>query len=207
MYVNFKLAIETASQISGIRLWLTNEYMHSGLRDGGAKVFDHLTGMLNGKKPLFWGEFRSFFLFYSLFFVLLGSRHPFIFSVLYFWWPQVYVTVPFFQELNYLTKLSTNKVMLKLRRWFCFKLVLSWWFELLPLYEVQNNWTQHLLLSPFETGKERSFISFEIMKWVQISKCFFWKWWVWWKSSDKILTVIDAASCQFCRKDNSKMVG
>lgn len=53
MYVNFKLAIETASQISGIRLWLTNEYMHSGLRDGGAKVFDHLTGMLNGKKPLF----------------------------------------------------------------------------------------------------------------------------------------------------------
>ncbi|KAI8545056.1 hypothetical protein RHMOL_Rhmol07G0012900 [Rhododendron molle] len=53
MYVNFKLAMETASQIAGIRLWITNEYMHSGLRDAGGQVFDHLTGMLNGKKPLF----------------------------------------------------------------------------------------------------------------------------------------------------------
>ncbi|OMP00327.1 putative Proline iminopeptidase [Corchorus olitorius] len=53
MYVNFKLAKETASQIGGIRLWITNEYMHSGLRDGGGQVFEHLLAMLNGKKPLF----------------------------------------------------------------------------------------------------------------------------------------------------------
>ncbi|XP_015961876.2 uncharacterized protein LOC107485849 isoform X1 [Arachis duranensis] len=53
MYVNFKLSIETASQIAGIRLWITNEFMHSGLRDGGGKVLDHLLGMLNGRKPLF----------------------------------------------------------------------------------------------------------------------------------------------------------
>ncbi|KAL0397947.1 UNVERIFIED_CONTAM: Proline iminopeptidase [Sesamum calycinum] len=53
MYVNFKLVMETASQIAGIRLWVTNEYMHSGLRDGGGQVLDHLLGMLNGKKPLF----------------------------------------------------------------------------------------------------------------------------------------------------------
>ncbi|GMH00471.1 hypothetical protein Nepgr_002310 [Nepenthes gracilis] len=53
MFVNFKLALETASQISGIRLWITNEYMHSGLRDNGCLVLDHLLGMLNGKKPLF----------------------------------------------------------------------------------------------------------------------------------------------------------
>lgn len=53
MYVNFKLSMETASQIAGIRLWVTNEYMHSGLRDSGCQVFDHLMGMLNGKKPLF----------------------------------------------------------------------------------------------------------------------------------------------------------
>ncbi|KAL6493992.1 hypothetical protein OROGR_031901 [Orobanche gracilis] len=53
VYVNFKLAMETASQIAGIRLWITNEYMHSGLRDAGALVLDHLLGMLNGKKPLF----------------------------------------------------------------------------------------------------------------------------------------------------------
>ncbi|KAL2490319.1 alpha/beta-Hydrolases superfamily protein [Abeliophyllum distichum] len=53
MYVNFKLALDTASQIAGIRPWITNEYMHSGLRDGGGQVLDHLLGMLNGKKPLF----------------------------------------------------------------------------------------------------------------------------------------------------------
>lgn len=53
MYVNFKLSTETASKIAGIRLWITNEFMHSGLRDDGNKVLDHLFGMLNGKKPLF----------------------------------------------------------------------------------------------------------------------------------------------------------
>ncbi|EEF50593.1 proline iminopeptidase [Ricinus communis] len=53
MYVNFRVAMETASQIAGIRLWITNEYMHSGLRDAGGRVLDHLLGMLNGKKPLF----------------------------------------------------------------------------------------------------------------------------------------------------------
>ncbi|GMN45087.1 hypothetical protein TIFTF001_014273 [Ficus carica] len=53
IYVNFKLAMETASQIAGIRLWITNEYMHSGLRDSGSRVFDYLMGMLQGKRPLF----------------------------------------------------------------------------------------------------------------------------------------------------------
>lgn len=53
MYVNFKLVMETVSQIAGIRPWVTNEYMHSGLRDSGSRVFDHLMGMLNGKRPLF----------------------------------------------------------------------------------------------------------------------------------------------------------
>lgn len=53
MFVNFKVATETAAHIAGIRLWVTNEYMHSGLRDGGSHVFDHLMGMLKGKKPLF----------------------------------------------------------------------------------------------------------------------------------------------------------
>ncbi|KAK9743053.1 hypothetical protein RND81_03G213800 [Saponaria officinalis] len=53
LYVNFKLAMETADHISGIRRWITNEYMHSGLRDDGSRVFDQLMGMLNGKKPLF----------------------------------------------------------------------------------------------------------------------------------------------------------
>ncbi|KAK1412219.1 hypothetical protein QVD17_33279 [Tagetes erecta] len=53
MFVNFNLAMETAAEIAGIRLWVTNEYMHSGLRDGGGHVLDHLMGLLHGKKPLF----------------------------------------------------------------------------------------------------------------------------------------------------------
>ncbi|RRT51899.1 hypothetical protein B296_00050830 [Ensete ventricosum] len=53
MYVNFKLAMETASEIAGIRLWVTNEYMHSGLRDNGYQVLEQLIGMLQGKKPWF----------------------------------------------------------------------------------------------------------------------------------------------------------
>ncbi|GKU96823.1 hypothetical protein SLEP1_g10015 [Rubroshorea leprosula] len=43
----------TCSEIAGIRTWITNEYMHSGLRDAGVQVFDHSMGMLNGKRPLF----------------------------------------------------------------------------------------------------------------------------------------------------------
>ncbi|KAF6157580.1 hypothetical protein GIB67_037153 [Kingdonia uniflora] len=53
MFVNFKLAMGTAKEIAGIRLWVTNEFMHSGLRDGGGDVFDHLLGLLDGRKPLF----------------------------------------------------------------------------------------------------------------------------------------------------------
>ncbi|XP_022980807.1 uncharacterized protein LOC111480091 isoform X1 [Cucurbita maxima] len=53
MFVNLKLAMETASQIAGTRLWITNELMHSGLRDAGPQVVDQLMGLLDGKKPLF----------------------------------------------------------------------------------------------------------------------------------------------------------
>ncbi|XP_058100166.1 uncharacterized protein LOC131245026 isoform X2 [Magnolia sinica] len=53
MYVNFKLAMETSAEIAGLRLWVTNEFMHSGLRDGGGQVLDQLLGMLKGRKPLF----------------------------------------------------------------------------------------------------------------------------------------------------------
>ncbi|GKU96830.1 hypothetical protein SLEP1_g10022 [Rubroshorea leprosula] len=53
IYVNFNLVMQTVSEIAGIRTWITNEYMHSGLRDAGGQVFDHLMGLLNGKRPLF----------------------------------------------------------------------------------------------------------------------------------------------------------
>ncbi|EPS64104.1 hypothetical protein M569_10671, partial [Genlisea aurea] len=53
MYVSFKLAMETAKEVKGIRVWITNEYMHSGLRDEGGAILERLLGMVNGKTPLF----------------------------------------------------------------------------------------------------------------------------------------------------------
>lgn len=52
MYVSFSLSEETANSIAGIRLWVTNEYMHSGLREDGAHILDYLFDMLGGKKLL-----------------------------------------------------------------------------------------------------------------------------------------------------------
>lgn len=52
LYVNFGISVATASQIAGIRPWVTNEYLHSGLREDGARILDQLLGMLKGKFPL-----------------------------------------------------------------------------------------------------------------------------------------------------------
>ncbi|KAJ7544685.1 hypothetical protein O6H91_09G089400 [Diphasiastrum complanatum] len=52
MYVNFNISEATASRIAGIRVWVTNEYMHSGLREDGVHVLDQLLGMLKGKHLL-----------------------------------------------------------------------------------------------------------------------------------------------------------
>lgn len=53
MYVNVHISQDTAAQIAGIRLWITNEFRHSGIRDSGSRVFDYLMGMLKGKNPVF----------------------------------------------------------------------------------------------------------------------------------------------------------
>lgn len=50
--MNIALSEETASQIKDIRVWVTNEYLHSGIREDGARVLDHLFGMLKGKYPI-----------------------------------------------------------------------------------------------------------------------------------------------------------
>lgn len=52
LYVSIALSEETASQIKDIRVWVTNEYLHSGIREDGARVLDQLFGMLNGKYPI-----------------------------------------------------------------------------------------------------------------------------------------------------------
>jgi len=40
---------DTAANIKGIKLWVTNEHEHSALRMQGEKVLDHLLGMLQGE--------------------------------------------------------------------------------------------------------------------------------------------------------------
>jgi len=48
MYVAFDKAQETAAQVKGIQQWITNEFMHSGIRDDGARIFENLLGMCRG---------------------------------------------------------------------------------------------------------------------------------------------------------------
>ena len=52
-YVDFDLATKTAAEIQGIRQFVTNEYMHSGIRDDGGRIFDTLLAMARGSIPLF----------------------------------------------------------------------------------------------------------------------------------------------------------
>jgi hypothetical protein len=49
MYVERTFSIETAHNIRGIRLWITNEYEHDGLRADGEKVLGRLLDMLHGE--------------------------------------------------------------------------------------------------------------------------------------------------------------
>ena len=48
MYVDFNLSLETAAQIKGLRMWTTNEYQHSGIRDDGAVILERLLSMARG---------------------------------------------------------------------------------------------------------------------------------------------------------------
>lgn len=52
-YVDFDLANQTAGKIRNLRLLVTNEYMHSGLREDGAILLDKLLGMTRNSKILF----------------------------------------------------------------------------------------------------------------------------------------------------------
>ena len=53
MYVDFELSQKTAKRIPSLRQWVTSELMHSGIRDDGARVFEHLMGLVRGSTPLF----------------------------------------------------------------------------------------------------------------------------------------------------------
>jgi len=49
MYVERLFSEETAQNIRGIKLWITNEYEHNGLRADGERVLGHLLDLLHGK--------------------------------------------------------------------------------------------------------------------------------------------------------------
>ena len=53
LYVDHQLAMETAALVNGIRVWTTSEYMHSGLRDDGERIFQRLMAMVKGSLPQF----------------------------------------------------------------------------------------------------------------------------------------------------------
>jgi pimeloyl-ACP methyl ester carboxylesterase len=45
MYVDRELSEETAGRVRGLRVWLTNEYEHDGLRADGRRILDRLIGL------------------------------------------------------------------------------------------------------------------------------------------------------------------
>jgi pimeloyl-ACP methyl ester carboxylesterase len=49
MYVERAYSEETARQINGLKVWITNEYVHNGLRADGERVLGRLLGMLHGE--------------------------------------------------------------------------------------------------------------------------------------------------------------
>jgi hypothetical protein len=49
MYVERAFSEETARNIRGIKLWVTNEFEHDGLRVDGERVLGRLLGMLHGE--------------------------------------------------------------------------------------------------------------------------------------------------------------
>ena len=54
LYVDFNLAQKTLTLLGpSARQWVTNELMHSAIRDDGARVFDALMGLVRGSVPLF----------------------------------------------------------------------------------------------------------------------------------------------------------
>lgn len=53
MYVDYNMAQGTIAHIKGARQWSTSEYMHNGIRDDGARIFERLLGMCRGSIPLY----------------------------------------------------------------------------------------------------------------------------------------------------------
>ncbi len=49
MYVERTFSEQTAAEIKGLKLWVTSEYEHNGLRADGEHILDRLLGMIHGE--------------------------------------------------------------------------------------------------------------------------------------------------------------
>lgn len=49
LYVERAFAEETAAAICGLRTWITDEYVHNGIRADGARVLDRLIDLARGR--------------------------------------------------------------------------------------------------------------------------------------------------------------
>jgi hypothetical protein len=49
MYVERTFFEETAAEIRGLRLWVTSEYEHDGLRADGEQILNRLIAMARGE--------------------------------------------------------------------------------------------------------------------------------------------------------------
>mmetsp|Transcript_14763 Transcript_14763/g.41571 ORF Transcript_14763/g.41571 Transcript_14763/m.41571 type:complete len:485 (-) Transcript_14763:100-1554(-) len=52
MYVDFDLSRQSLQRVRGARQWISNEFLHSGIRDDGVRVFEHLLNLVRGSIPL-----------------------------------------------------------------------------------------------------------------------------------------------------------
>lgn len=48
-YVDLDLSLETVDRVPSMRAWVTNEYLHNGLRADGERILDRLLGMARGR--------------------------------------------------------------------------------------------------------------------------------------------------------------
>ena len=52
MYVDLNLSMETAGKVQGMRTYVTNEYLHSGIRENGPKILEKLMNMTRNIETL-----------------------------------------------------------------------------------------------------------------------------------------------------------
>lgn len=51
VYVDRELSLRTASQVKGLRAWVTEDFHHDGIGDDGPAIFHRLLAMTNGEDP------------------------------------------------------------------------------------------------------------------------------------------------------------